>query len=215
MRRFFLSVVAAAITCSPLAASATEVGVRASSLGLGIEVSQSIAPLIDARVMTGAYSFNANGTAQGLNYTSNVKLNNFAAVADLHVPLSSIRFTGGALFNSNRITLTGQPSGTTYTVNGNTYPSAAVGTINGDVTFNNISPYIGLGFDGTAKHRVGVSFDAGAVFQGSPKVRLTSSNPSPSAQFTADLNQAQQKAQSNFNYFSVYPVVTITLGAKL
>ena len=215
MRFRFIFASVAAIALIPLTASATEVGVRASSLGLGVEVSQGIAPFVDARVMTGAYTFNADGNAQGLNYTGKAKLSNVAAVADVHVPLTSIRFTGGLLFNSNRVDITGQPSGATYTINGNTYPSVLVGTINGTVKFNGVAPYLGLGYDGTAKHRVGVSFDAGAVFQGSPNVTLTSSNPAPSPQFTTDLQAAQQKAQSNLNYFKIYPVLTVTLAAKL
>ena len=215
MRFLFFVTSIAAIALVPLAASATEVGVRASSLGLGLEVSQSIAPFVDVRAMTGAATFNADGNAQGLNYIGKAKLSNVAAVADVHVPLTSIRFTGGLLFNRNRVDITGQPSGATYTINGSTYPSALVGTINGAVKFNPVSPYLGFGYDGTAKHNLGVSFDAGAVFQGSPNLTLASSNPAPSAQFTTDLLAAQQKAQSNLNYFKVYPVVTVTLAAKL
>ena len=215
MRVLFFVTATVAIALVPLAASATEVGVRASSLGLGLEVSQGIAPFVDARVMTGVATFNADGNAQGLNYTGKVKLSNVAAVADVHVPLTSIRFTGGLLFNSDRVDITGQPAGATYTINGSTYPSALVGTINGTLTFNPVAPYLGFGYDGTAKHHLGVSFDAGAVFQGSPNLTLTSSNPVPSAQFATDLLAAQRKAQSNLNYFKVYPVVTVTLAAKL
>ena len=215
MRVLFFVTATVAIALVPLAASATEVGVRASSLGLGLEVSQGIAPFVDARVMTGVATFNADGNAQGLNYTGKVKLSNVAAVADVHVPLTSIRFTGGLLFNSDRVDITGQPAGATYTINGGTYPSALVGTINGTLTFNPVAPYLGFGYDGTAKHHLGVSFDAGAVFQGSPNLTLTSSNPVPSAQFATDLLAAQRKAQSNLNYFKVYPVVTVTLAAKL
>jgi len=215
MRVLFFVTASVAIALVPLAASATEVGVRASSLGLGLEVSQGIAPFVDARVMTGVATFNADGNAQGLNYTGKVKLSNVAAVADVHVPLTSIRFTGGLLFNSDRVDITGQPAGATYTINGSTYPSALVGTINGTLTFNPVAPYLGFGYDGTAKHHLGVSFDAGAVFQGRPNLTLTSSNPVPSAQFATDLLAAQRKAQSNLNYFKVYPVVTVTLAAKL
>ena len=215
MRVLFFVTATVAIALVPLAASATEVGVRASSLGLGLEVSQGIAPFVDARVMTGVATFNADGNAQGLNYTGKVKLSNVAAVADVHVPLTSIRFTGGLLFNSDRVDITGQPAGATYTINGGTYPSALVGTINGTLTFNPVAPYLGFGYDGTAKHHLGVSFDAGAVFQGRPNLTLTSSNPVPSAQFATDLLAAQRKAQSNLNYFKVYPVVTVTLAAKL
>jgi len=204
-----------ALALCPIVASATEVGVRASTLGVGIEVSHSIAPFVDGRLMTGATSFNANGNAQGLDYRGKVTLSNVAAVADFHVPLTSLRFTGGALFNNNRVDLTGLPAGTTYTINGNAYPVAAVGSITGTVKFNSVAPYLGLGYDGTAKHLIGVSFDAGAVFQGTPKVSLASSIASQNAQLAADLLQAQQKAQANLNYFNVYPVLTITLAAKL
>jgi len=50
------------------------------------------------------------------------------------------------LYNGNSLDATGK-SATTFDIGDNTYPGNQVGTLSGEIDFNNFAPYAGLGWN--------------------------------------------------------------------
>ena len=154
---------------------------RVSTLGVGIEGSLLVAPVLALRVGYNGYSYSRTQTSQDVTYDGKLKLSNVTALADLYPSKSgSFHLTGGLVFNSNTITAHGKPSGSgstqTYTLNGTTYSAADVGSLDGRATFSKTAPYLGIGFGKPAgSSPVQFLFDVGVVFQGKPHLSLTRS----------------------------------------
>ncbi|NNM65025.1 MAG: hypothetical protein HKL99_10505 [Burkholderiales bacterium] len=189
------------------------VGLTAGTLGAGPQIGWTIVPnKFDARLNFGALNRSYNTTSNGVAYTGNLKLQNVGLLGDWHPWAGAFRLTGGLFYNGNKFDLSAQPTGGSYTFNGNTYTAAQVGTANASVTFNSVAPYIGLGFgDGGTGAGAGLHFtsDIGVMYQGTPKASITASNPTGNAQLASDVQASQAKLQSDLNSFQWYPVVQV------
>jgi|SRR5882724_11794531 len=214
MKRVLLPCLLAALLL-PGSASASDFGVEGhvSTLGLGAELNYTINSYFTARVDFNRYNYTYTGTKQQIDYDFNLHLKSYAGMLDWHPFAGTFRVTAGYFQNNNEITAVAVPTGT-YTINGNTYTAAQVGTLSGDITFNKSVPYLGLGWStlGTESTGLGVNFDVGVLFQGSPAVKLSSTGPaSGNAQFKSDLAAEQTKLQGDVNSFKSYPVISLAL----
>ena len=201
----------------PAASYASDWGIDAhgGTLGFGAELNYSINSYVTARGDFNRYDYDYSGTKEQIDYDFKLKLKSYALFLDLHPFAGSFRLTGGYFNNKNEITATAKPSSSnTYTVNGHTYNASQVGTLFGDITFNSGASYLGLGWStvGTTSTGLGVEFDLGALFQGSPTVKLSATGPiSNNAQFQSDLKAEQAKDQNDLSSFKTYPVIALGL----
>jgi len=80
-----------------------------------------------------------------------------------------------------------------------------------DLKINGVKPYLGLGFGrAVPKNRVGVAFELGAMFHGSPK--LTSNN---SAVERLIRDEAGDDLTKTLEKLSVYPVLSLRLTGRI
>ena len=201
------------------AAHAAGVGVRAGTTGVGADVAFSLMPTLAARVGYSGLSYSHDVDVTDVRYDSKLKLSNLNLLLDFS-PLGPFRITGGFVFNDNKVDVTGQPSGGTYTINGTTYPAAAIGSLGGTVkSGNRAAPYLGIGYGNVAGLGVNFYFDLGVMFQGTPKANLSATcgsglSPAQCAQLANDVAAEQARLQSNINNFKYYPVANIgvTIG---
>lgn len=198
---------AIAIGAMPLAASAdasgASVGVSLESLGYGISLAYPIAPWTQIRVQSGNFTANPNFNSNGDAYNGHLTLSNILVTGEFHPLNRSFFLAAGGLINSNKITAS--TTGSTITVGGTTYAAPAGSSINAAVTWNNLNPYIGIGF-GPARGS-GFGVDLGAAFQGKGKAVVTNNGvPNVTA---ADIVNAQNQIQNTLNGFSTYPVVGV------
>ena len=130
-----------------------------------------------------------------------------------HPFAGSFRITVGAFYNDNRFNLTGQPSGAgSYTFNGTTYTAAQAGSVNANVSFNSIAPYIGFGWgDGGSGAGLHFTSDFGVMYQGSPSASITATGAAADPALAKDVAAAQSKLQSDLNSFQWYPVIQLGL----
>jgi len=199
------------------------VAARISTLGLGLEGSYLVTPNVAARLGYNTYSYSHSASSQGLDYDGKLKLNSVSALADLYPSMhGGFHLTAGFLINNNKLTAHGKPSSSgatqTFTLNGNSYNTSDVGTLDGNVTFSKFSPYLGLGFGKPSEGGSALRFlfDVGVVFQGKPSLSLTrsggTSDPALSSLINADLNAQRDKTQSDVNKFQYYPVISFGLA---
>jgi len=184
---------------------------------LGPALTYHLADGVDVHVVNGSYTFNSSLSANGNAYAGTIRLGGTAGWIDV-APFGGVfRLSLGGLANNARVQALARPSDAkTYTFNGTVYPAAALGNVNGNVTFNGLAPYVGRGF--TQAHfqpHPGLSLfgHAGVAFS-TPQTTLVASNPGAYAAYPAlqnDLNAEKKPVQDAVNYLKTYPVVGIGL----
>ncbi len=122
----------------------------------------------------------------------------------LQVRLSAgdgFRVTGGAVFNNNKITVTG--TGTVGT--------AAGATVNAEVKMSDgVAPYLGIGYGTKPKNAKGFGFnmDLGVMFQ-NPKATLTATGGGVTA---TDIANEQAQMQDAVDKLKTMPVLAIGIS---
>lgn len=219
MRHVSLAVVIAALLGAG-SASAAGVGVRAGTTGIGGDVAFDLVPTLSARVGYSWLNFNTSVDSTDVNYDAKTKLSNANLFLDW-APLGPLfRVTGGVIFNDNKVDVTAQANGGTYTLGGTTYPAAAVGSLTGTVkSGSSAAPYLGIGYGRVAGAGVNFYADLGVMFQGTPKATLTANcgAATPAAlcsQIQASTALEAIDLQDSIKNFKYYPVANIgvTIG---
>ncbi|MDD4962603.1 MAG: hypothetical protein PHI11_01645 [Gallionella sp.] len=103
------------------------------------------------------------------------------------------------------------PTGGVYNLGGVNY--AAAGTaLQGDMTFNSLSPYIGIGWGNPVAKDKGWGFvaDLGLLYQGNPKASLTATGGTAAFQVAVVAEQTQ--FQAALNAFTWHPVAMLGLS---
>ena len=187
--------------------------------GLALHLSTALQSRINARVGVKFLNVSHDTRTNTVNYDLKLRLRGLEALVD-YFPMdnSQFRVSAGLVCNGNEFRATGRPtSASTYVINGNAYLASEVGTLNGDVDFRNVAPYVGIGFgNAVTQKRITVQVDVGVMFQGSPRTTLTSTGCPASAvrcsQLQADLAAENQQLREKVKDFKAYPVVRIGAG---
>ena len=190
------------------------VGLKAGTLGFGLEASWRALPWLDVRAGANQFDYDDTGSQAGINYDATPGLETFYATANFRFPLSPFRMTMGAFSNGNEIDLVSQPM-SAYEIGGIIYLPSEVGTLRSSTTFESMAPYLGAGFDFDIADRFGIALDFGVLWQGDPVVTLTSdgslaSDSGPVGdQFRAALELERQQLENEVEDFKAYPVVSL------
>ncbi len=184
-------------------------GVKAGTLGIGLEASWRALPWFDLGIGANVYDYEDSGSQAGINYDATLALDTFYATASFRFPLSPFRMTVGAYANGNEIELVSQPMGI-YKIGGDFYTQDQVGTLRSSSTFEDFAPYLGAGFDFNLFGRVGLALDFGVLWQGAPIVTLTSDGSlANDPDFLLALDAERQQLESEVEDLKAYPVVSI------
>ena len=199
---------------APGSGSATSIGVRVGTLGIGLELSRLLGDHIGFRVGGNFLSLNQQRTEESITYDATAKLQSFTGLLDWYPGRRrAFHFSAGAVSNPLTLDGVGVPaSGSNYTINGRDYTSSQVGTFTSSAKYASVLPYVGLGFGTPAsKSRgIGVVFDIGAAI-GKPTVVLNSTNAANVPGLAADIRAERAKVQDSANKLPVWPVVSLGL----
>lgn len=193
------------------------VSARVSTLGLGADLSRSLARRrLALRFGYSGFSTDFNGTESDIDYAIDLSLSSLAVNADWHPWGNGLFLTGGALVNNNEITAVGEPDGQTVEIGDETFLIEDVGTLTGAVDFEDLAPMIGLGWNGAfGRSRFGFGFSAGVVFQGEPRVTLVADGPiADDPTFQEELDRELAELQDEVDGFTLYPVVNLGLNYR-
>ena len=75
------------------------VGVKAGTLGIGVEGTWRPLPYVDLRLGANQYDYSDNGVYAGVNYDAEINLDNYYVTGNFRFPLSPFRLTGGLYSN--------------------------------------------------------------------------------------------------------------------
>lgn len=200
-----------AITAYGTASAEFGVGVKAGTLGLGIEGRWTPIPWFDVRAGINSFDYDDDGGQAGIDYDATLALDSYYATGNINFPLSPFRLTAGAFANNNEFGMTSQDTGgQDIEVGGIDFSPAAVGTLQGLASFESTAPYLGIGLDFEVLGKVGLNFDVGVLWQGEPDVALTADGfASGLAPFEAALEVERQELEDDLSDFKAWPVVSV------
>jgi len=197
-------------TCG-IASADFGVGLKAGTLGVGVEGRWSFLPWLDVRVGANGYDYDDDGSQAGINYDATFALDTFYATGNLRVPLSPFRLTAGAFDNRNEFLLGSRDTGgADFNIGGTSFSPADVGTVNAVASFDDISPYLGVGYDVEIFGKVGFNLDFGVLWQGTPTVSIQADGLAADQQVFQDALELERlELEDELNDFKAWPVVSL------
>lgn len=189
------------------------VGPAISTLGIGGDAGIRFAKFFGLRLAGNAYSTSFNAAYGGVDYDIDFNLASVGPMFDYYPFGSIFRLTAGFRYNMNNVGLKATPT-TSFTFGGNTYTPAEAGSVKGEMDFNAIAPYLGLGLEATfIGNALALGFETGVLFQGTPSVSLNSSGGllSGDAAFNADLKKEASQVENDLSILAYYPVIRFYL----
>ncbi|MDH4233776.1 MAG: FecR domain-containing protein [Gallionella sp.] len=187
---------------------------KIGTLGTGAELNFGISDSISARVGLNSYTYKYNDNASTVNYDFKLQLQTVSALADWYPFSGSFRTSAGVLYNNNKVTLDAIPSATGYNINGTTYTTTQIGSMQGTLSFSKAAPYLGVGWGNpvASKKGWGLVSDFGVLFQGKPKVDLTAICLTTCTSLQTNLEAENTKLQDDLSGFKWWPVVSIGIS---
>lgn len=192
------------------------IGARASTLGIGVELSYRANRLLGVRAGGNYLQFSRDATVENIDYHLTPHFESGSAILDLYPMGGSFHLSGGLLLNHNKGTMLARLN-QNIQIGGTTYTPSEIGSLTGTVDFKKAAPYFGIGFAG--RGRIAILFDLGVGLTGTPRVSLVGQTPltgSAKAQFDADVAQEEAQIRSAIDgksYLKYHPV--LSLGFKI
>ncbi len=195
------------LACAAPGAAAADFGieVHGGTLGAGAGLDIGLSDNVGARVGFNRFSISDDFTEGDLDYDADLELDSIHALLDWHPFGGVFRVTGGLLSNDNRV-----EGGANFEsgdeIGGETVNDS--GRIGADISFDDTSPYLGIGWSSRPANR-GLSFslDVGVLAQGSPEVELSGGETSGVGQDALD--REAREVEDDLSGYDTYPVLQL------
>ncbi|MFY9823484.1 MAG: hypothetical protein WAM82_19035 [Thermoanaerobaculia bacterium] len=199
---------------------------KAGTLGGGVELTVGLSRQLNVRLGGNAFSYtDDHREVSGIFYDATARLRTATALLDFHPGGGGFRLSAGAIYNDTRIDGNSLvPASGFYDIGGVPVPASQVGTLDGQIKFDPVVPYVGLGWGNAVGpgRRVRFAADVGAVFQGKGKVTLTPqipagsplNNPVPRAALQVLIDREERDIENDVADYTVYPVVSIGVSYR-
>lgn len=200
---------------TPLAAQ-FGLAARASTLGVGAEVSYRVNRMIGVRAGVNYLEFSRDVAIENIDYHLTPHFENGAALLDFYPMGGSFHLSGGVLLNRNEGRMVARLN-QNIDIGGRTYTPSQIGSLTGTVDFRSTAPYVGLGFAGQGK--IALLVDLGVGMTGTPRVGLVGVTPltgPEKAEFDARVAQELAEVRADINdksYLKFHPVLSV--GVKI
>jgi hypothetical protein len=203
-----------ALFASSAAAAAGLGGLKASSPGIGLEVSSGVLEPFGRRAWITATRHDVEEA--GVRYDDSFRYGTGFLLADWHPGRTGFRLSGGLAYNHQGTEVSGRPSGSTIGIGGS-YPMAPFGSFDDRMRYAKPSPYLGMGWGIAPSRKSGLYFSAdlgvmyqrpGASFIGSCK-ELTPAACGLSSDFRDESDN--RNGSEDFRFF---PVVSFGVGLR-
>jgi len=186
---------------------------KASTLGLGGELTTGITPNVNARVGINALDVDFDEEFDDIEYDAGVDFSSVSALVDWHIFNDNFRISGGVISMDHKIDIDATPTGP-EDIGGVPYNAAEIGTLSGDIEVDDLAPYVGIGWGDPMDpgKRWGFYCDFGVAFTNAPDVDL-SANGTKAADpaFQANLAKERKDIEDDVDIIKFYPVLSIGL----
>jgi len=212
--------------------SSVGVGVKISTLGVGIEAATPLIRRFNLRGGFNMFRYSRPITNDGIQYQGSLRFQSAEAHLDYYFFGPFHVSPGILLYNGNQVTATAVvPGGQSFSLGGTSYQSSAADPVNGSglVDFVRVSPTIMLGI-GTLVPRNGRHFgymaEIGAAYMGPANVVLSMTGSvcdptgvncrtiasDPTVQ--ANIQAQQNKIQNDIYPYRFYPILSVGFGYR-
>lgn len=211
---------AAALAALPVQA---QVGVTldAGTTGSGLHLVVPMETYLNGRFGANYFRHDFDKRSGQIDYKLDGKLHTYDLLFDWYVrPGSNFRLTGGVVYNGTRFDAVAHPIGGKFTLNGNDYSTADVGTLKGKVNFRRAAPYLGLGWGNALSpdKRWNLSADLGAYYQGNAHVELVSIGCTTSSAvcnaIARDVAVEELRLSEDASDYKFYPVLRASVSYR-
>jgi len=200
-------ILAIALVLAPAMAHADgSVGVRAGTLGLGLEFSYPISQRLGVRLNADSYSYSRTFNQDNIDYDGKATLRTGSLLFDFYPFASNFRISAGPVYNGNKLALSTPVQ--TLDINGTQYTAS----LDGHVDFKKYVPYAGIGYGRPISSGFSLTFDLGVIFQGSPTATLTGTCTGTCTGFQNDVAAQQASLNDSIKNFRYYPVLSLGLA---
>ncbi|HEY3171481.1 MAG TPA: hypothetical protein VGK86_02795 [Thermoanaerobaculia bacterium] len=209
---------AAMAVASILPAQGVALAPKVGTTGIGADLTIGLARFLNLRVGAQSYTRRETRREREIEYDADLKLLSGEILLDLHPGGRGFRISGGAIVNGNEVTAISSEDAV-YTINGVQYPVGLVGRLRGRVDTNDVAPYLGIGWGNAVAPggRWRFALDAGAFYQGKPKVSLTAEPLIPALvppRFAQDLEAERRKVEDDLDSYRFYPVLSLGVSYR-
>jgi hypothetical protein len=184
---------------------------KLGTTGLGVEVIQSFREHVNGRLGLNFYSGDYDATGgDEVEYDIDLNLRSGLLLVDWHPYEGEFRVSYGLFYNSNSVEVRGTPT-ESVKIGDRRYSPAEVGILKYTFDFRNIAPYLGIGVGNAFRtdRTFGFNFDFGLLFQGSPKVELSTEDSLVAEDLIrSDLEKEEEELEDDISAFKVYPVIS-------
>ena len=195
----------------------TAIGIKAGTPGLGVELTMGLLPNLNLRAGLNGFQYSSSMEVNSIDYDFDLNLLNLPLLIDWHILESGFRITGGMVLNGNEIDLVSNVDGELVIINNKAYPSDQVGTISGTMGFNDLTPYLGIGWGNAVgeNKRFSIGLDLGIMFQGGPQASLSAAGPLGSNPgFQEDLDAEARAIEKDTSKYDFYPVIALGINMR-
>ncbi len=216
-KKIALTLVLAATTQLATAEGNGSIAPVISTLGAGVEYKYPVTDEIAVGV--GAYAGNFSHTEKGDNvtYNSDLKLRHVAVTGSYYPWDNGFHVAGGIVVNDSRLEAhANAKEGKSFNIDGKTYTTEEVGSVDAKVDLRRVAPYVGVGWDNGNKGAEGwsIAASAGVMFNGDPDLSLAASKCDlNTAEACAELDRRIENERADFennlNALKVYPVLSV------
>ncbi|MGQ0704175.1 MAG: hypothetical protein ACT4PM_13695 [Gemmatimonadales bacterium] len=211
---FALFVLFALSTLFAPASAQVGIAARASTLGLGAELSVHAGPHVVFRLGGNYFELSRDVSIESNRYLATPHFENGVALVDLYPFKGIFHLSGGIILNYNEGRLAAYPP---VTLDGRTYSESEVSALDATVTFDRTAPYLGIGIAG--RSRVAFVIDLGVGFTGTPLVDLQAAselNGAEREELDARVEREEEQVRDEITrrpWLRYHPVVSV--GIKL
>lgn len=218
MKKFLFSLVAMAVIAgfakSAAAQGGLAIGAKVGTLGPGVELSGYLVENLNIRGGFNYLPYSYEFEDGGINYDADLTMQSGLILLDWHMFGNNFRLSAGLTINDNMLEGTGTTT-EPEEIGDNLYTPAELGTIKGKATFDQLAPYVGIGYGNAVADDVSLSFifDLGVIFQGTPDIELTADGTMANdPQLQADLKEQEKEFQDEADVFKIYPVLSFGIA---
>jgi len=193
------------------------IDVKFGTMGVGAEISAVLIPHTRIRGGINYLLWEFDSTIDDIDYTFEPQFNSISALFDVHPFGGAFFLSGGVYFNNNSVGVEGSLPPENFPAD---YQSFAFLSdylsITGDVEFNPVAPYLGLGWRSNSNDTGwGIGLDLGVLFQGAPDVTNLRINAPVDVNDIAEVQQflkeQEQEIEDELSWFQWYPVASLLL----
>ncbi len=226
--RTILAPATLALLCAAPLAQADDdfhVGVAATAglSGLGADLGVNVNSFLGVRATVAGLNISHNGDyGTSVSWEAKLKLFQAGLLLDGYPFAGGFHLTAGIVKDGNKVSLNGQPTGNSFTFNGNSYPTSAIVAPSASVDWSKSVPYLGLGW-GNLAGSTGLHFttDLGVLITGSPTSTINvgcnaagipAGSPVNCSTLASDVAAEQTKLQNDVHGLTLWPVVRVGIG---